>query len=119
MKYGNEANDPFFFIYFFLSSCNNLFLYLKIVKIHFYFLSYDPFWSLKYLNFGQKLPIWIASHTFLTLRLLKIYVMFCPQGSRKKVSAHGLLHFLKKWNLINDYFLVTIWKIATGKTMLL
>ena len=55
---------------------------------------FGSFWSVKYLNFGQKLPIRIAHHTFLevdTLRLLKIHIMFCPQkGSQKKLSAHGL-----------------------------
>ena len=28
----------------------------------------DPFWSVKYLNFGQKLPIRTAHHTFLERR---------------------------------------------------
>ena len=99
-----------FFIYFFRSNCNNLLLYLKKVEIYLYFdcLSHDPFWSLKYLNFGKKLPIRTASYTFLALRLLKIYVMFCPQGSRKKLSVKKLVHFFKKWNLISDEFLVTI-----------
>ena len=27
-----------------------------------------PFWSVKYLNFGQKLPIWTTHHTFLESR---------------------------------------------------
>ena len=104
MKYGNETNDPFFMC-FLHSNCNNLLLYLKIVKIHFYFdfLSHDPFWSLKYLNFGQKLPIRTAFHTFLILKLLKIYVRFCLKGSRKKVSAHRLINFLKKLELDKLY----------------
>ena len=29
---------------------------------------FGPFWSLKYLNFDQKLPIWTAHHTFLESR---------------------------------------------------
>ena len=29
---------------------------------------FGPFWSGKYINFGQKLPIWTAHHTFLESR---------------------------------------------------
>ena len=29
---------------------------------------FGPFWSIKYLNFGQKLPIWTAHCTFLESR---------------------------------------------------
>ena len=42
---------------------------------------FGPFWSVKYLNFGQKLPIQTTHHTFLESRhpeVTKIYIMFCP-----------------------------------------
>ena len=55
---------------------------------------FGPFWSVKYLNFGQKLPIWTAHHTFLESRHPEVtknpYYVFSPKGSQKKVSAHGL-----------------------------
>ena len=35
-----------------------------------------PFWSVKYLTFGQKLPV---------LRLLKIHIMFCPPSGARKM----------------------------------
>ena len=42
------------------------FLYLKIVEIYFPVApSFGPFWSVKYFNFEQKLPIRTAHHTFL------------------------------------------------------
>ena len=44
--------------------------------------SFDPFLSVKYLNFGQKLPIGTAHLLFQkidTLGLLKINIMFCSQ----------------------------------------
>ena len=49
-------------------------------------LPFGPFWSVKYLNLGQKLPIRTAHHIFLvvyTLRLLKIYI-FVPRGGAKR-----------------------------------
>ena len=30
--------------------------------------AFGPFYSIKYLNFGQKLPIWTAHHVFLERR---------------------------------------------------
>ena len=55
---------------------------------------FDPFWSVKYLNFGQKLPTRTVHFTFLESRHPEIsknpyYVLF-PEGSQEKVSAHGL-----------------------------
>ena len=52
------------------------------------------FWSAKYLNFEQKLPIRTAHHIFLERRqheFTKIHVMVCPHGEPKKVSDYGLL----------------------------
>ena len=41
---------------------------------------FGPFWSVKYLNFGQKLPFRTAHHTFLERRQF----MFCsPVGAKK------------------------------------
>ena len=57
-------------------------------------LPFGPFWSVKYLNFGQKLPIRSAYHTFLESRhpeaTRKSYYVLSIEGSQKKISAHGL-----------------------------
>ena len=68
---------------------------MKIVRISFSCgPPFDPFSSVKYLNFEQKLPIGTAYHTFLESRHPEVskspyYVLF-PKGRQKKVSAHGL-----------------------------
>ena len=53
-----------------------------------------PFWSVKYLNFGQKLPIRTANHTFLESRHPDVtknpYYASSPEGNQKKVLAHGM-----------------------------
>ena len=50
--------------------------------------SFGPFWSVKYLNFGQKLPIWTTHHTFLESRHPEVTKNPCyvlsPVGSKKK-----------------------------------
>ena len=52
-----------------LTVCNIHFLYLKIVKIHFNVVPpFGPFWSVKHLNFGQRLPIRTTYHTLLESR---------------------------------------------------
>ena len=54
---------------------------------------FGPFWSVKYLNFGQKLPIQTARYTFLESRHPEVtknpYYDLSPEGSLKKVPAHG------------------------------
>ena len=61
---------------------------------------FRPFWSVRYLNFERKLPIWTTHHTFLESRHPGVtknpYYVFSPKGSQKKVSAHGLIpsHFI-------------------------
>ena len=57
------------------------------------------FWSVKHLNFAQKLPIRTLRHTFLESRHHQVtknlyYYVLSPEGSRKKVSAHGLKSLL-------------------------
>ena len=54
---------------------------------------FGPFWSVKYLNFGQKLPIRTNHQTFLESRhpeITKNPYCFVPGESQNKVSAHGL-----------------------------
>ena len=55
---------------------------------------FGPFWSVKYLNFGQKLPIRTTHHTFLESRHPEVtknqYYVLSPEWRQKKVSAHGL-----------------------------
>ena len=64
-----------------------------MVKIHFYVVP-ALFWSVKYLNFGQKLPIWTAHHTFLESRHTTVtqnpYYVLSLSGA-KTLSAHGLI----------------------------
>ena len=46
-------------------------------------------WSVKYVNFGQKLPIRIAHFTFLESKELEVtknpYYVLSPEGSQEKV----------------------------------
>ena len=56
---------------------------------------FGPFLPVKYLNFGQKLPIRTAHHTYIELRHPEVtknpYFVLCPEESQKMVSAHGLI----------------------------
>ena len=56
---------------------------------------FAPFWSVKYLNFGQKLPIPTTHHTFVEWKHPEVtknpYYVLSPECSHKKVSAHGLI----------------------------
>ena len=63
--------------------------------------SFGPFWSVKYLNFGKKLPIRTTHHTFLEGGHPKVtknpsYVL-SPEGSQERVSAHGLFYSVKDY----------------------
>ena len=53
------------------------------------------FWSVKYVNFEQKLPIQTAHHIFLESRHPEVtknpYSALSPEGNQKKVSANGLI----------------------------
>ena len=53
------------------------------------------FWSVKYLNFEEKLQIRAAHHTFIESRHPEVtknpYYAFFPKGRQKKVSSHGLI----------------------------
>ena len=55
---------------------------------------FSPFWFLKYLNFGQKLPIRTAHYTFSRKKnpwfTKHPYYILPPEWSKKKVSANGL-----------------------------
>ena len=55
---------------------------------------FGPFWPVKYLNFGQKLPIQTTHHTYLESRHPEViknpYYVFPLEGRQKKVLAHGL-----------------------------
>ena len=72
---------------------------------------FGPFWSVKFVNFVQKLPFRTAHHIFLGSGHAEViknpYYVLSPEGSLKKVSAHGLiklsfpciiiLRFLRIW----------------------
>ena len=79
--------------------CFNRFKFLaeastKLQKMHFFGQFRDHNSGSKYLSFGQKLPIWTAHHTFLESRHPEVtkysYYNLAPEGSQKKVPAHGL-----------------------------
>ena len=61
---------------------------------------FGPSWSVKYLNFEQKLPIRTTHYTFLESRHPEVtknsYYVFSPEGSQEKVSAYGLF-----WHMLN------------------
>ena len=61
---------------------------------------FDPFWSVKHLNFGQKYQIGQSNILLLkvdTLRLLKINTIFCPPGLAKR---YQLMDYDSKWKLL-------------------
>ena len=57
--------------------------------------TFGLFWSVKYLNFQQELPIWTAHPIFLESRRPEVtknpYYVVSPKGNQKKVSADGLI----------------------------
>ena len=57
--------------------------------------TFGLFWSVKYLNFEQKLPIRRANNFVLEIRHPEItknpYYVLSPKGNQKKVSANGLI----------------------------
>ena len=93
-KHGNQRNSPIF---------SSTFSALTVCKIHFYIWQWSKFifmwspfnlfWSVKYLNFGQKLPIRTAHHTFIESRHPKItknpYYVFSPKGAKKMYQVMG------------------------------
>ena len=90
-KHENQTNDPIF-----SSTFSALFvIFIFIIQNGQNSFSCGPpfglFWSVKYFNFGQKLPIRTAHHTFLEIRhpgLLKIHIIFCPlKGAKKGISS--------------------------------
>ena len=108
-KHVSQTNDPIFFIYFFHSTClQHLFLYLKMVKIHFHVVPpFGPLWYLKYLNLGQSYrfaePI-ILFQKVHTLRLLKIHIMFCPpRGARKRYQLKDYI-YSNVMQVLGSYF---------------
>ena len=63
---------------------------------------FGPFWSVKYLNFGQKLPIRTAHHTFLESRHPEVtknsYYVLSREGSQK---MYQLMNY--HWKDENEY----------------
>ena len=89
-----HENQIIFFFYFFCSVCNIIF----IIESGQNFSCRPPFglfWSVKYLNFGRKLPIGTAHRTFLKSRHPEVtknpYYVFSSKGTRKRVQAHALI----------------------------
>ena len=80
-----------------LTVCDIHFLFENSLNLFSCGPSFGSFWSVKYLNFEQKLPIRTAHNTFLESRQSEItknlYYALPPEWSPKKVSTHGLLLF--------------------------
>ena len=60
---------------------------------------FGPFCSVKYLNFGQKLPIWTAHYTFLECRHPEVtknsyYVLFPKECQKRYQLMDYLYHHL-------------------------
>ena len=64
------------------------------------------FWSVKYLNFGQRLSISTAHHTFLESRHPEVgenpYYVLSPEGSQKKDTSSWTINITKIFHLINS-----------------
>ena len=72
---------------------------------------FGPFWSVKYLSFGQKLPTWTTYHTFLESKHPKVtknpYYVLSPEGTiseKMKINTQKWLTFysifIKLWRLL-------------------
>ena len=119
----NYNNDPIFSSTFSappacnISACNISFLNFKILKIHFQFHYFGPFWSVKYLNFFAK-SYWfgqliIRFQKVDTLRLLKIYIMFCLPAEQIPIflgsSSWTILEFEENFIPNLFAFLLLFW----------
>ena len=67
-----------------------------MIKIHFHVVTpFGLFWEVKYLNFGQKLPIRTAHQTLLESRHPEVtknpYYVWSSNRNKKKVSPRGLI----------------------------
>ena len=93
-KHGNLKNDPIFLSTFSALFVTFIFVFETSQNSFSFGLPFDLFWSVKYLNLGQKLPIRATHHTFLESRHPEVtknpYLWFVPRGEPKKVSAHGI-----------------------------
>ena len=88
---------------------------------------FGPFRSVKYLSFGQKLPIWTTHHTFLESRYPENaknpYYVFSPEGSQKKyqlmncVSLSGNLIVKLIW-ICKIQWWCSLFQFLTGNTFL-
>ena len=74
---------------------------------------FGRFLSAKYLDFGRKLLIRTAHHTFPESRHPEVTVNPCyilsPEGSHKKISAHGLIN-VRVSSFVN--VIIRIWSAA-------
>ena len=73
---------------------------------------FRSFWSVKFLNFDQKLPISTAYHT-IEIRHPEVnknpYYVLSPKGSQKKPSVHGLVRKYNFSNFFNVQTKCNIW----------
>ena len=69
---------------------------------------HGPFWSVKHLNFGQKLPTRTAYHTFQESRHAEItknlYYVLSPEGSQKNsISSWSTVFNETMLNIFRNY----------------
>ena len=68
--------------------------------------TFCPFWSVKYLNFGQKLPIRTAHYRFLESRhpevFKNLYYVLSNEGSQRKGISSWTINITKTFRLINS-----------------
>ena len=91
-KHGNYTNYPSFLSTFSVLFVIFIFIFQNGQVSFSCGHSFGLFWSVKYLNFGQKLPIRTAHHTFLESRHPEVtknsYYVLIPQGES---MARGLI----------------------------
>ena len=102
-KHGNQTNDPIFSFIF-----STLFvIFIFVFEFIFMWSLFNSFWSVKYCNFGQKLPIRIAHQTFLESKHSEVtknsYYVLSPEGEPKKgISSWTNSDYLHKTTKIKD-----------------
>ena len=91
----HNSNDLIFSSTFSVLLVTFIFVFENVQNLFSCFPLFGALWPLKYLNFGQKLPIQTAHHTFLEYghpeATKNPYYILSPERSEKKVSAYGLV----------------------------
>ena len=73
--------------------CTFIFVFEKSQNLFSCGPSFGPFWSIKYLNFGQKLPIWTTRNAFLESRHPDVTKNLYYVLSRKRSQKNAIKNF--------------------------